>query len=184
MSRFVPFIRFLRFVRSAALLSAALLALLALASKAHEHGSARLDIAVEAQRITLQFESPLENLVGFERAPRTAAERQAVQAMLARLRDPATLLRIDAAAGCRGGTVSVESGVLGLGSAKTGAGGHADLQAEIVFDCQDAARSATAETELFAAFARLQRIQVQLVLPRGQRSITLRRPVSRIELRR
>ena len=43
--------------------------------KAHVHGVATLDIAVEARKITVQLESPLDNLLGYERTPRTDAER-------------------------------------------------------------------------------------------------------------
>ncbi|MDP3083588.1 MAG: DUF2796 domain-containing protein, partial [Rubrivivax sp.] len=52
---------------------AALSAAPALAGKAHEHGIARLDVAVEADRITLLLDTPLDNRGGVERAPRAAA---------------------------------------------------------------------------------------------------------------
>ena len=52
-------------------------ALPAWAAKAHQHGVARLDVAVEATRVTLYLDTPLDNLLGFERAPRTDAERKA-----------------------------------------------------------------------------------------------------------
>lgn len=43
------------------------------AGEAHQHGVARLDIAVDAGRISLQRDSPLDKLLGFERAPRNDA---------------------------------------------------------------------------------------------------------------
>jgi hypothetical protein len=87
------------------------------AAKAHEHGVARLDIGVEAGRITLSLEVPLDGLVGFERAPRTDAERAAVAAALARLQEADKLVRIDGAAGCGAGKVDLVAPVWGVGAA-------------------------------------------------------------------
>lgn len=87
------------------------------AGKAHEHGVARLDIGVEVGRITLTLEVPLDGLVGFERAPRTDAERAAVAAALARLQEADKMVRIDGAAGCGAGKVDLVAPVWGVGGA-------------------------------------------------------------------
>ena len=55
------------------------------AGRPHEHGVARLDVAVEAGRVDLILEIALDDLTGFERAPRTEAETTAVAAAVARL---------------------------------------------------------------------------------------------------
>jgi Protein of unknown function (DUF2796) len=65
---------------------------------AHVHGGARLDIAVEPRRILLFFETPLDNLVGFERAPRTDAERRRADEAVARLKAGDQMFRFDPAA--------------------------------------------------------------------------------------
>ncbi|MCB1546297.1 MAG: DUF2796 domain-containing protein [Hyphomicrobiaceae bacterium] len=59
----------------------------AFAGKAHQHGVARLDLAVDGGTVTIAVEMPLDALVGFERSPRTGAERQAAAAALARQGD-------------------------------------------------------------------------------------------------
>ena len=64
------------------------------AGKAHVHGIAKLDVAVEATKITVQLESPLDNLLGYERAPRTDAERRQADAMVARLKARADEARV------------------------------------------------------------------------------------------
>ena len=87
---------------------------LAWAGKAHQHGVAQLDVAVEPTRVTLELDTPLDNLLGFERAPRTDAERAVVDKALARLRAADGLFRIDGAAGCTLAKVSLVSAVLGL----------------------------------------------------------------------
>lgn len=158
----------------------------ALAHKAHQHGVATLDVSVEARRVSLWLTTPLDNLVGFERAPRTDAERQRVEAALGALRDAAALWRIDPAAGCTPGEVVLTSAVLGLGApaAAEAKDGHADLEARWDFDCRDGARTGFVEHGLFGAFARMSRLEVQAVTPRGQMKVTLRKPAGRIALAR
>lgn len=155
---------------------------------AHQHGSARLDIAVDARRITLHFDSPLDNLIGFERAPRTEAERRRVLDAAAALRSP-RLFTIDPAAQCRLVQVELESEAMGLGDhdhhddahGKDEESGHAGLEGEFVFDCVDAAKARYVETGLFD-FARLHKLQVQVATPAGQSRRDLGRPANRIAL--
>ncbi|PVY77350.1 uncharacterized protein DUF2796 [Tamilnaduibacter salinus] len=45
---------------------------------AHEHGKARLEVAIEGRTAIIRFESPAMNLVGFEHDPRTPEQRQAI----------------------------------------------------------------------------------------------------------
>lgn len=59
--------------------------------EAHVHGLATLTIAVESKVLELQFESPANNLVGFEHKASTKAQRNAVISAKATLSDPATL---------------------------------------------------------------------------------------------
>ncbi|MGB0128732.1 MAG: DUF2796 domain-containing protein [Rhodocyclaceae bacterium] len=44
---------------------------LAVAQHAHEHGVAKLDVASDGGALAINVESPLDNRVGFEHAPRT-----------------------------------------------------------------------------------------------------------------
>ena len=53
---------------------------------AHEHGIARLGLAVDGTRLTVDLELPAESVFGFEHAPRTEEERAAVAEALDRLR--------------------------------------------------------------------------------------------------
>ena len=149
---------------------------------AHEHGVAKLDIAVDAKQIVVQFESPLDNLVGFERAPRTDAERQRADEAVARLKDGEKLFQFDPAAGCKLMRTNLDSPPLGLGSNSPPAkGDHADLFGSWEFSCADAAKAAYVDVGLFA-FKQLKRVQVQLALPKTQAKSELKRPKARISL--
>jgi hypothetical protein len=159
----------------------------ALAGKAHEHGVARVDLAVEPARVTVLLDMPLDGLAGFERAPRDDAERKAVDAALARLRNAAGLFAIDPAAACTPGPVVLTSAVLGLGKAAGPAGakeGHEDIEASYEFNCADGFRAGFVEIGLFEAFVKLQRVEVQAVTRKGQIKATLKRPANRLTLAR
>ena len=154
------------------------------AAPPHEHGVARLDVAVEAGRVSIEFDTPLDNLLGFERAPRSDAERDKVTALVARLRAGDVLFRIDAAAGCSLEKVDLVSAPIGLGKERSAAavGDHADLNGSFDFRCKDGARAGFVEIGLFDAFPGLKRIDLQLATPRGQIKAVLRRPASRVAL--
>jgi hypothetical protein len=145
------------------------------AGKAHEHGAVRLDVAVEAAAVNLNVELPLDSLLGFERTPRTEAERQAAAAALAKMRDGRALFRFDAAAHCTLASVRVDAPVLEPGAKAATAGEHAELEASYVFSCAQPARLAALEVLLFDAFKRVERVEVQAVLPHGQHKAVLRR---------
>jgi hypothetical protein len=58
--------------------AAALVALSAAAAGPPEHCVGRLGIAVEQRTVAIVLEVPLDAMVGFERAPRSGAERKRV----------------------------------------------------------------------------------------------------------
>lgn len=153
------------------------------ANHAHTHGIARLDVSVEPTRISFHLDSPLDNLLGFERKPRTDAERRQAQDLIAKLKAAGGWLHIDPAARCELVTVELESAALGLGSAGADGDGHADLDADIEFRCVDAAKATWIDTGLFG-FAHLQKVDVQLATPRGQFKRGLKRPDGRLRLDR
>ncbi len=154
------------------------------AGKAHQHGVAHLDVAVDGLRVSLELDTPLDNLIGFERAPRTDAERDKANAAIARLRAGETLFRIDAAAGCMLDKVELRSAPLQLGPPAATSADHADLNAAYTFTCKAAAKAGFVEVGLFEAFAGLKRIDLQVATPKGQLKATLRRPSSRVVLAR
>lgn len=155
------------------------------AGKAHEHGAARLDVAFEAGKLSIGLESPLDGLLGFERAPRTDAEKQRVEKMVATLRAADKLFVVDPAAQCSLGKVELTSAPLKLGAAAPGGkpdDGHGDLDADIEFSCKSA--PAFVDVALFASFPRMARLDVQTATPKGQRKQVLKRGAQRIELSR
>jgi len=151
------------------------------AGHAHVHGVAKLDIAVEATRLTLQMESPLDNLLGFEHAPRSDAERRQADALVAKLKAAGGLFRIDPAAQCTLAHVELASSALKLGNPDLSEDGHADIDGTFEFSCTDAAKAVYVDVSLFG-FARMQRLEVQVATSKGQFKRDLKRPDNRIGL--
>jgi hypothetical protein len=154
--------------------------------KAHQHGLLKLDVAVEGALLSVSLEAPPDSLVGFERAPRTEAEKRAAAESLARMRDAASLFKPDAAAQCTVAGAEVRAPVL-EGSAKPGAKDgkedeHADLEAGYRFQCAQPAQLRTLDVGLLDAFKRIQRIETQVVTAKGQSKITLKRPARTVVL--
>lgn len=153
------------------------------AAGAHVHGIAKLDIAIEVTRLTVQLDSPLDNILGFERAPRTAAERTQANAAVAKLNAAASMFRIDPVAQCKLVKVELASAALQLGKPDPAEEneGHADIDGSFEFECVDAARATYVDVGLFE-FAHLQGLEVQVATPRGQFRRDLKRPAKRIVL--
>ncbi|QBK06120.1 DUF2796 domain-containing protein [Hylemonella gracilis] len=178
-------------------LLAALSALPVLAQQhAHTHGRLSMDVAVDAQTLTLAIESPLDSFLGFERAPRTDAERKRVSDMVARLNAADRLFQPDPAAECTLSKVTLNSAALGLGDAKQeddhghghdGKKGHdqdehADIDVDIVFNCAKATQASYVDVKLFDAFKHIRAIDAQVAGPQGQFKRGLRPDASRLKL--
>ena len=133
-----------------------------------------MNVTVEGAQVSIELVMPLDSVVGFERAPRTDAERKNAAAALDRLRDGESLFRLDAAAQCRQASADIDAPVLTQPAAPA-KGDHADLEARYVFRCAQPAALASLDVALFDAFARVERVQVQAVLAKGQRKAVLRK---------
>ena len=157
---------------------------------AHVHGAARLDVAVEGSILSLQLESPLDNLLGFEHAPGNKAERDKAARMAAKLRAAEKLFVPTSAAACKLEQSRLASSVLTpelLGEpadAKAAAHareeeeekeeeGHADLDADWQFRCAQPELLRGVEVRLFQSFSGLREIEAQVAGPRGQRGARL-----------
>ncbi|OUM03624.1 metal ABC transporter substrate-binding protein [Variovorax sp. JS1663] len=149
-------------------------------ARAHVHGQIKLDIAVDGPTVVIEMESPLDNFVGFEHAPKTDAEKKAADDAVAQLRAADQLFKIDPAANCKLGPVNLRSAALGLGKAEAGTEGHADLDGSFAFNCTKATEAKFIELGLFSAFKGLRQIDAQIVTPDGQSKRSLKRPNARL----
>lgn len=135
---------------------------------AHEHGKGRLEISVDANQAVGKLKVPLEALVGFERAPKTEAETNAINTMIQKLQSPGTLFVTNKDAECSPKLIS--STIV-----RDQAGKHADLDYQFDLNCTKLGSLKQIRIGLFSEYNRLKEIRVELVGPWGQKSVTAKR---------
>jgi len=167
------------------LCSASALVSLAHAHKAHEHGRANMNIAVDGAQVTILLESPLQSLLSFGHAPATPEQRTQVREMAIRMHQE-ELFRLTPAAECRLERVALAAEVLGAdlldpnipfspdeGIVQSSEATCDDLDAEFLFVCGKPENLNSVDVLLFSAWPKIERIRVQAVTPKGQRSANL-----------
>ncbi|NHN75737.1 DUF2796 domain-containing protein [Azotobacter chroococcum] len=139
---------------------------------AHEHGSARLNLALDGDVLEIEFASPAMNLLGFEHAPRSDADRAMLAAARARLEQPLGLFGVPAAAGCQVREHSLHGAL--FEPAEAGTSEHSEIEARYRLQCStpDALQGLNLAA-LFGTFPATQKLQVQLIGPRGQQGLEL-----------
>ena len=155
---------------------------------AHEHGVGRLNAALDGQTLELELDSPAMNLVGFEHAATTDADKAKVAAARARLENPLVLFNLPAAAGCKVATQELESPLFGDkpdaddhdddDHAEADKDGHehhhdhSEIHAHYQFSCSAPGALKTLDlATIFNTFPATQKIQVQLIGPSGQQGV-------------
>ena len=155
---------------------------------AHVHGAAKLGIAVEDKTVSLQLESPLDSLIGFEHRPSTQSQRAAAEALRLRMRAPADLFAFDAAANCTLAKADAQSAIFEAADrpveAGAAAGAHADLDASFEYRCEHPERLSRVDIGLLRAYPKLQRLDVEIATPKGQFKRELRPPARTVSLTR
>ncbi|KQQ64414.1 zinc-binding protein [Pseudomonas sp. Leaf127] len=148
---------------------------------AHEHGIGRLDVVLEGKTLELQFDSPAMNIVGFEHAPASDADKAAVAKARELLLKPNALFSIAEAAQCSAQSVKLESPLFGDKDddhdhdepAKAGEPAHEHEHSEIhgkyIFTCDAPAILKKLDlSQVFKTFPATKKLQVQLISPGGQ----------------
>ncbi len=152
--------------------------------KGHSHGVGNLDIAVQGNSIKVTFELPMESTVGFEHAPKTAAQKEAIVQLQATL-NKETLLTFTDAAKCQQTSIKASSPLfeaLQTQPPKGASSAHSDVSVDIEFSCVNTKLLDRADLRIFKQFTRLKTIRIQFAGPNGQRSGTVKtaQPVFKI----
>jgi len=156
---------------------------------AHTHGQLTMDVAIDAKTIVIAVQSPLDNLLGFEHAPRNAEEKRKVEQARTALQEADTLWLPDPAARCTLQTVELDSEILAPAARshdKADKHGHkhehehdhdhdhaahddhADLDATIVFACEKPELARFIDVKLFERFPNIRTVNAQVASPQGQ----------------
>lgn len=151
---------------------------------AHVHGRATLEVAIEGGSVQISLDSPLDSLLGFERAPRTEKERQSVREMSRKLRQSDHAFVFSPQSQCRLDSVQLESAVIEQSLLAAGSDSnavkdrdkssvnspdvHSELSATWHFQCAAPESLQGVKVSLFQYFPSLKRIDAAVVGPKGQ----------------
>ena len=143
---------------------------------AHEHGKLTLNVALEADTLTVELDSPAMNILGFEHAPRTADEKRAVEAAHTFLKAGSGMFGVPPAARCSLAGVSLTL------PEWHEEGDHADYRARYTFTCTASKSLQWIEFWLLERFKNVTEARVNIVSASGQRSETVASARSRVSL--
>lgn len=168
---------------------------------AHQHGVSEMNLAIEGSRVEIELESPGSDIVGFEHAPSTAADLQAIAGAVKKLKNGSRLFAFPMAADCK-----LEKSVVEAPSAedhedKHGHGHkhghkdghvhghdreekkgetHSEFHAHYYFACAKPRELKHVEVKLFDVFPRAEEIEVQAIISNRQFKRELTRGSSRL----
>ncbi|QOH72804.1 DUF2796 domain-containing protein [Pseudomonas juntendi] len=146
---------------------------------AHEHGVAKLNVVLDGNTLELELDSPAMNLVGFEHAASSDADKAKVAAVRQQLEQPLKLFGLASAAGCKEDQQALESPLFG-DAAKADEDDdehekghmHSDINAHYQLTCATPEKLTQLDlAPLYKAFPATQKINVQLIGPNGQKGV-------------
>lgn len=150
---------------------------------AHEHGAATLSLAVGTAGLEIMLESPAANIIGFEHAATTDADKQKLADAVKKLEAGAELFSMNTEAGCTLKSAEVISAL--LGNAEDAAKSkddhdhkegetHNDMDVTWSFACTQPAELKEVAVKLFAAFPDgFQHIKAEWVTEKGASAMEL-----------
>lgn len=160
---------------------------------AHIHGVGALNIAVSGQTVAMEFRAPGADIVGFEYAPQTDADRTAVDTAIATLSRPMDLFAVPVDAAC---AVTQASAQLEFGSEEAhtdshdhdhdhshdhdhdkdhshAAEGHSEFHAEYTLTCDALDALTQIAFPYFEMFKAARALEVQIVTEAGAQAFTV-----------
>ncbi|GIZ11684.1 DUF2796 domain-containing protein [Pseudomonas sp. NCCP-436] len=143
---------------------------------AHEHGVANLNIALDGKQLEVQLESPAMNLIGFEHAARSEADKAQLENARRELEKPLTLFALSSN-NCRNTRIELHSPLFyeGVHEHHHSHGHddeHSEIHAHYQFECTNELKQLSL-AELFKRFPATEKVQVQLIGPAGQQGLIL-----------
>lgn len=147
---------------------------------AHEHGAAQLNIVLDGKTLEVHLHSPAMNLVGFEHAAKSAADKATVAAAHSQLEQPHALFGLSTG-DCAVAKQELDSPLFAAQAdshehehEKPHTGEHSDIQARYTFNCAQPDDLQQLDLrELFKRFPATAKLQVQLISPNGQQGLEL-----------
>jgi len=139
--------------------------------KAHEHGVAQLNLAAEGNSVSIQFESPADEIYGFEHAPKNPVETEKQRAALDLLKSKAgEIIGFDATLGC---TFKETTASVVMDGPK-----HSEVRAEFKVECSKPLNKTKVSVDFSKHFPKIKKIKMQIVSDGKQDAKVLTKPGS------
>ncbi|WP_297810089.1 DUF2796 domain-containing protein [uncultured Methylophaga sp.] len=145
-------------------------------TEAHVHGEAALNLVIDGQTLLVEFISPMENLLGFEHAPKTEQQKQSYQQLLRQLAGYRSLFSIP------GGQCQLTD-QHHKPPFNDASGKHAEWQGEYHLSCDELEQADRLQPEIFSAFPGVEKLTVQLISTKGQSQFILSKDSDPVPLR-
>lgn len=139
------------------------------AHRAHVHGVAQLEVAMDGERLDVTLHGPQDNAVGFEHAPRTEAQKKALAQMQQRLQEADRWFLTNPEARCQVQAQDVETD-------REHDDEHGDIEVSVTYRCQAPEQLRALVVMPWQGLPRLRQLQATVVGPHGARKLTLKRP--------
>lgn len=128
----------------------------------HEHGSAKISIAVVENKIEFDFDCPAADLVGFEYKPKTEDDKKKSKEAFEKLKDPNSLLDI-AQANCKIKNQKIMGLVFDAIESARPSAEHSEVNVEYELECENIESLDGLKTTLFTSFNKIKKIDVQVL---------------------
>jgi hypothetical protein len=162
--------------------------------KAHQHGVAKVDIAVETKEsttATVEIESPAESIYGFEHQPKSDADKAKVEAANTKLgAEILNMVKFDSTLGCTAKTTKIEhefeeddkKSDAHHGKEKKHHGEHSEVHAEFAITCQKPLAGTQVSFDFSSSFSGLKTVKVQALVGGAQSGVTVKKAGASLKL--
>ena len=152
---------------------------------AHQHGHGALNIAIEGPRVSIELRVPGDDIVGFEHAAKTKAQRAAVDKAKEQLAAPLALFSLPRAANCvvKDSNVKIAGGGEAKGAKDKGTDhDHSEFHADYTLECSAPQSLKSIEFPYFRIFKGAEELDVNIITPKGQSKFEVTRRKPRVDL--
>lgn len=151
----------------------------------HVHGTGRLNIVIENNKVSLELDTPAHDIVGFEHAPKTPELTAVVEHAIAKLKNAASIFRMSAEAGCT--LAKAEAGLEQPDASAPAAEEvkseeHANFNGAFEFECTTIGKLNSIDLGYFAAFPEASKLDIMIVTAKDQVTREATRDAPRLDL--
>jgi hypothetical protein len=161
----------------------------------HEHGAANLKIALEGEKLQVEFEVPSESLIGFEHFPKSESNRENFSNAIKILSDPSRLFSISREGECLLVGMNISQSLFssedehGHDESEDEDGKdesekseiHSEFKSNYSWNCQHLDEIDSIGTQLMTVFPNIEEIRVNWISNNGQGSLELESNDDRIK---